>query len=368
MVQPRSIRSVGWGIAALAACGCHGKLPEQHAAVLEGFSFGWEHFNHRLSQLSVNAGLDATSIVVIGGTSTTSQVPEPLVDPCDPVHCNEFPFLDDANVEARWAVVDTTAVALIPMSASLEVSRDGATATATGALPEGAKGAGVAVLTGLSLATDHPLSGGPSCYNPAYGWHPRQLTVTLGDVAVRDDGTVTVDVSATFAAGKTFDPDRECIDAVNDQAVVDFDVQLLAVVGDTTVETQPLSSSAAYAFSGNSIAPEPQDDPAAQTLSFTAADPVMGFSSVDFRFDPDRTDDRGAYLRTLGWWAEPGGSANAVATNYSPGTQLEDFAFRFDGEVVAIEHGGTVTRGTSTGSFPAELDDAGSGVVNSLAH
>lgn len=363
-----TVRTSGVVVVATALAGCGGKLPEQRGAVLEGFSYGWELFNHRLSQLTVQAGLDNTVVAVIGGTSTTSVVPGALPAECSPDECQEFPFTDNAAVEARWAVVDTQAVALVPLTVTLEAGREGASGTATGGLPEGAGGDAVAVVSGLSLSTDHALSAGPSCYDPAYGWHPQHLSITVGDVTVGDDGTVTVPVDASFAAGKTFEDERKCIDAVNTQAVVSLTIDLLAVVGAETIERQTLATEASYAFSGDKINPEAQDDPAPKALAFTVEDPVVGFTALDFAFDPDRTDDRGAYLRTLGWWAEPGGDANAVATNYSPGTQLSDFAYRFAGEVVAIDHGGTVTRGTSTGTFPAALEADGSAVPNTLPH
>ena len=346
----------------LAACtgdkdgttdGTEDLLPMQRGAVLEGFSFGWDLFNHRLSRLEVAADLDGTTVGVIGGTSTTNQ-PFELDPACEQDSCNEFPFFDTALVEARWAVVETERVALVPMSLTFEVGRDGASAVATGDLPQEIEGAvGTAFITGLSIDTDHPLSGEPACYNPAYGWHPRQITAILGEITV--DGTIlSVPVDVTFFAGKTFDPERQCIDEVNDRAVVSMTVHLLAAYGDVDMETLALTSEAYFPYTGNRLKPGQQVPPAPSTLSFSIDDPMIGFSSIDFRFDPDRTDDRGNYLRTLEWWVDPGGEANGVATSYSPGTQLEDFGYSFEGSVVAVAHGGTLTRGTSNGSLPAE--------------
>lgn len=352
-----------WAIlAAMAGCG---GIEEQHGTALEGFRFGWVDFNHRVSAITVEPGLEESEVVVIGGTSTTNQFLEP--PPCDPATCREFPASDEAEVEVRWAVVDSTKTAYVPATVTLEVGRDGASATAEATLPDGAKGDGTALLSGMSLSTAHPLSGGDACYDPAYGWHLRQLTITLGEVTVAD-GVATVPVDAVFSAGKALDDARACIDEVNDQAIVDLSVTVLVVVGKGDVESQSLTAGAQYPFSGDVQEPEAQDDPAPTTLSWTIEDPLLGFSSIDFRFDPDRDDDRGAYLRTLGFWAAPDGTANAIATNYSPLTQLQDFGYTFEGEVRAIEHRGTLTRGTATGTVGAELDDEGAPVVHPIEH
>lgn len=351
-------------VAALA--GCSG-LPEQRAAGLEGFEYGWVGLNHRLSGLRVGVSLDHSEVNVIGGTSTTQEIPP--AQTCEET-CREFPITDEADVAVRWAVVESTKTAFVPGTAALQVGRDGGSAVVTVELPKGAKGEGTALISGFVLSTDHPLSGGDACYDPRYGWHPRQITISVGDVTI-DGDTATVPVEGAFSAGKTYDDDRECIDLVNDQAVVELTVTVLVAVGNGAVEIQPLEAEAVYPFSGDAGHPEEQVLPEPTQLSWSIEDPLVGFRSLDFRFDEHvgtRFADRGAYLRTFGFWAEPGGAANAFATNYSPGTQLQDFSYRFEGEVVAIEHLGTVTRGTSTATLPAALDANGAPVVHSLEH
>ena len=279
------------------ASGCS-RLPEQNGAVLEGFKYGWELFNHRISTLHVVAGESATEVSVIGGTSTTNETPE-LADTCDPELCDEFPFNDNALVDVWWSTLATRDAALVPMTISLEVGRDGASGEASGVLPDKARGDGYAILTGLSLRTDHPLSdGSESCYNPRYGWHPRQIAVSLGDVAITGD-KITVPVDAIFSAGKSFEEARTCVDEVNTLAMVALDVHLLAVIGPDSVETQTLSTEASYPFEEGSSPPE-QAEIAPTSLPFGIEDPLLGFSRIDFQFDPDRTDDRGAYIRTVG--------------------------------------------------------------------
>jgi hypothetical protein len=357
-----------WVVLIALLGGCK-KLPEQHGAVLEGFRYGWQLANHRLSALHVVAGEEATEVAVVGGTSTTSELPE-LPDGCEQATCNEFPIADSSAVQVWWSTVTTTEAALVPLQVSLEVGRDGAQTVASGTLPKGAKGEGTALLVGLSLGTDHPLEGEPGCYQPRYGWHVQQMAVSLGEVTIEED-KVSVPVEAIFSAGKSFEEARTCVDEVNDRAVVDLDVQLLVVVGKGDRESATLTTEAAYPFSGDSGEPGDQAEVEPQTLSFAIEEPLLGFGSLDFRFDPDRTDDRGAYLRTLGFWvteAEGSVQANAVATSYSPGTQLADFAYRFEGEVRAVETGGTIERGTSEATLPAALDDAGAPVIHTVEH
>jgi hypothetical protein len=353
----------------LAACsGGKGELEPQHAAFLEGFRFGWERFNHRLSHLQVEPGDDHADVAVIGGTSTTSVVPDPLPAECDPEGCQEFPVSDEADVEVRWAVADTTAVALVPATVELLVGASGGSQTVEVQLPEGAEGVGSALITGLSLSTDEALTLGEACYRPFYGWHPRDLRVALGEVTV-GEGTASLEVSGAFAAGNSLEAERECVDEVNEAAQVSMTVSLVVAVGpDLAARDADVHVEQSYVFSGNVGDPEPQDDPAAQDVDLGGADAVLGFSTIDFRFHVDDAESRGAYLRTLGWWVASDGTANAVATNFSPFTQLSAFDYAFDGVARAIPTGGTVTRGTATALLPAELDGSAQPVVHEVEY
>jgi hypothetical protein len=358
-------------IAVLALAGCHSDkegLEPQHAEFLEGFTYGWERFNHRLSHLQVEAQGDHADVAVIGGTSTTSVVPDPLPAECDPTGCQEFPISDESTVEVRWAVVDTTAVALVPASVELLVGSGGASQSVEVPLPDGAEGVGSALITGIALDTDEALTLGDACYRPFYGWHPRDLRVALGDVTV-GEGTASLDVSAAFAAGNSLEADRACVDEVNEAAQVSIVVDLVvAVAQDLAPQEADLHVEQAYVFSGVAAEPEEQPDPAPQAVDVGGADAVLGFSTIDFRFHVDDPESRGAYLRTLGWWVAPDGTANAVATNYSPFTQLSAFDYAFDGVVRAIPTGGTVERGTATAVIPADLDGDAQPVVHAVAY
>lgn len=360
-------------VAMLLVAGCHRELEPQAGVVLEGFRFGWQSFNHRLSYLEVEVGADQDRVGVIGGTSTTNQYLDPLADGCDPASCKEFPAPDTADVEVHWASLSSTRTALASAQVALEVGRDGATGEVRAALPEHAPEVGTAVLSGFALSTWHELSGGAACYRPEYGWHPRRIQIAIGDVTI-DGDSISAPIHATFSAGNTFDPDRVCIDEVNEQAIVDLEVAVTFLAGDGEVVDRDLVQGAQFPFSGDNLHPEEQVDPSPIALDFGFAPTAIGFAAVDFTFDPENTEDRGAYLRTLSFTAAPKSSpqpiveANATATNYSPITQLTDFGYRFDGVVRAVDFELSAQRGTTTASLPAKLDADGNAVVSELDH
>lgn len=321
-------RSITPALLALASLtGCGGHFDPQTGVVLDAFGFGWKGFNHRLSHLQVEPGESSAQVAIVGGTSTTSERTE-LADTCDPDACQEYPVPDTSIVDLSWSVLHSDAVALVPFSVDLEASAEGVEQAVTVTLPEGAKGSATAVLSGLSWSSDHPLTGGEACYEPRLGWHPRRLMLAIGEPSV-DGDTATLTVSAAFEAGNTFDPERACIDEVNEQAVAAMRVDGLLLVGrDLVVEEQSIDDGRAYPFSGNKFDPEEQvpAEPIAVTLGLDAT--IAGMASMDWRFYPDATDGKGAYLRTIGFLADPSGAIGAWATNYSPATQLEDFSYQ----------------------------------------
>ncbi len=349
-------------VVGLASAGCGQKFDDNEGVWLEGFEFGWSLFNHRLSHLQVQVQEPGVTAAIVGGTSTTSVVPEPLEDACDIEGCLEFPFADTSELSVSWGRAVTTRALMVPTSADLLVGRDGQTVTVSVAVDAKKNSEVVAILQGVTLNTDHELSGGPSCYRPEYGWHPRAIEIELG--AERIDDTVEVDVFARFHAGDTQDPDRQCIDAINDQAVVPMTIDVLVVVG-APVEVAQVSTSAAYPFSGNVGDPGDQERPASSSTGLDGTDAMLGWTRTSFEFNPDSGDDRGAYLRTLGFLAEPDGSAVGLATNYSLGTQLFDFAYTFEGTIARVEIGEGVTRGQVDGVL-ATVDDLDQTLVTRL--
>jgi hypothetical protein len=344
----------------LLACAKPGEI-----TVLEGFDYGWDGFNHRLSYLE--AGIDGSNadLAVVGGTSTTG-VERTLPESCDPDACQEFPFTDTAQVDVLWGRLTANHVAM--GVAEIELYADSAGTTQTVTVPVDGVPV-IAVIEGLVVDTDHALpDDSPLCYDPALGWHPRRIAVSLGN-PVAGDGSATVDVTAAFEAGNSLEPERACVDAVNELATAAITVRVAVLAGDLTAVSQDLDQSASYTY-GDRFSPDeqPPPDPATRPLDGDPATDVFGWTALDFRFHPDDPDDRGAYLRTLELHADgTTGEATGHATNYSPATQLSGFDYAFTGTVEAISApGATADRGTVGADLPAALDADGTPVVTTL--
>jgi hypothetical protein len=345
-------------------------LEQDPVAVLESFAFGWSFFNHRLSHLEVHAEPDGARVSIIGGTSTTREVPPELPAACVSA-CDEFPFFDESEVDVGVRVLTSETVALVPAEVTLLAGRDGAEGVLRAELPEGVRGPGAALLSGFVIDTDQPLSGGDECYEPRFGWHPSNLRLALGEVTVAD-GVAEVPVSVAFAAGNTHDPDRVCIDEVNDRAQVSFTVSAVVMVGPGVTSADVRYDVAEeYAFTGVSSDPGEQVPPPDTTLGWGLDDDVVasGVSGFDWTFYPDvfgaGADEQGAYLRTLAFGAEPGGTARATATNYSPGTQLEGFSYAVDATARGVVLDADGEGFTVSGTLETELLD-GAPVVHEL--
>lgn len=333
---------------------------------LEGFGFEWDLFNHRLSHLQFGLLPSQADVAMVGGTSTTGVSPE-LPAECDPDTCDEFPFFDEALVEVRAATASLP-VATGSATVDLEVGADGATATLEVPLDRRGKGDAIAILDGITLSTDHPLSGGASCYDPAYGWHPRRIRVALGEPVI-DGDVATVPVEAMFEAGESLESVRQCVDAVNDQAVVALTVGVRVIAGRGAPGSAAVSQTMEYRLGdGGTTTPLPQDPPdlADRTVALAWTGPY-GWSTVDFSFHVDDPEGRGAYLRSLSFFLDPEtSSASGHATNYSPGTQLSSFDYTFAGEARALDLGVTPTRRFAADTLEVELDGDGAPVVERL--
>lgn len=335
--------------------------------VMEGFGYRWNTFNHRLSYLEGGVSEGEVDLAVVGGTSTTGVAPE-LDESCDAETCDEFPFTDVAAVSLGWGQLRAKRVGSGVAEITLLVDAAGAVSTAQVPLDD-PEDAVVAVLGGLVLDTDHALPDDvPLCYDPAYGWHPRQIAVSLG-APVPGDGVAEVEVRAAFSAGNSLEAERACVDAVNEYATVALTVRVVVLSGRLDATAQALDQSASYAYGSRGTPEEqPDPDPASRPLNGDPAESVFGWSALDFRFHVDDPDDRGAYLRSLSFLADAfAGSAIGHATNYSPGTQLSAFDYAFTGTVVAVSaEDGEITRGTVAAELPAELDDNGSPVITTV--
>lgn len=353
----------------LALLGCKPDGEPTSSAWIQGASYGWELFNHRVSHVQWRVTDSGVEAAIIGGTSTTGVTPT-LPAGCDEATCDELPFLDDSAVEVGWVTAEDSEIAFTEGSATLLVGAGGAETSVALTLPAHAEGDSFPLIRGLTLDTDQPLTGGEACYNPAYGWHPRRIAVALGTPVPDDGGGVLVPVSAHFEAGESLEEIRACIDDVNDQAQVQLTVDLVLVTTPGAWADVDVSHGATYAYGDGPASPDeqPEPDPAKRPLGVDLVDPLVGWSALDWRFHVDDAEGRGAYLRTLSFQADAQADlASGHATNYSPITQLTGFDYSFSGTVYAFEPGeATTASGTVAATIPAELDAAEEPVVHAL--
>ncbi|MFT4623883.1 MAG: hypothetical protein ACI8PZ_002539, partial [Myxococcota bacterium] len=227
---------------------------------LEGFSYEWDFFNHRVSYLDVAVDGAQAEVAVVGGTSTTGVVPE--YDPgCEDAECDEFPFFDKANITLAWGEVTTETANFAEVSVELLATADGDTQTFDIALDEPPRGDAVALLRGFAVDTNHPLAGDPSCYRPEFGWLPRVLALSIDDVSAGTDESVTLTVSARFEGGNTLEEERRCLDEASDRAVVPIRADILVVFAPGTPETWTVSQTASFEY-GTRQEPAAQEPPA----------------------------------------------------------------------------------------------------------
>jgi hypothetical protein len=311
--------------------------PPGRVGLLAGFDFGWRAFNHRVSALE----LGGDGVGVVGGTSTTGVSPE-LGDSCDPDACQEFPFVDTADIGVRTLTVEADGLQAREGSIPLVTGAEGARGVL--ALGEGMPEGWEPALAGLHLQTTVP----EGCYDPAFGWLPTELSVEV----VRDGGDAVV--TAAFAAGLSLEAERACLDAVASEASITLVVDVVAVGGPDTA-TATVEQSAAWGEVDGEW--EAQEPPAAVPVDLPAA---RAWQALSWSFHADDPEGRGAYLRTLGFDADGRG----WATNASPGTQLSGFSYAFQGRLVGFDADATST--SATAAYTPSLDAAGHAEVVQL--
>lgn len=344
----------------LGGCGT-----DETVSWLEGASYRWDLFNHRVSHLRFEATESGATVAVVGGTSTTGL--STVLDPsCDDATCDEFPFFDEADVAVDVVRLTTSKESVGTGELQLVVGPQGASGTLEVTFGKKARGEGVALLRGYTLDTNVALTGGDACYQPKNGWLPRRLAISLGEVTVADDGmSATVAVDAAFTAGKTFEDERQCLDAVVDQAQVALAVQAVVVVGAES-ETHTVNQGAEYAYGdGNEPLEQPDPDPVERTVDLGEPD-ALGWSAIDFRFHQGPGDERGAYVRTLSYLATPDGFVSGHSNNYSPPTQLSGFDYTFEGTVQALHFKGEVAREQLADLIDIDIDDDGAVLPHEL--
>jgi hypothetical protein len=334
---------------------------------MTGFSYRWEFFNHRLSFLDVGVDESAPRAAVVGGTSTSGLDPD-LPAGCDPAGCDELPFIDLVDVQLGWGHVIGSDASFAVAIAEMSADEDGEQVTVTAPL-ENTGGPLSAVIRGLKISTDRALDDGDGCYLPRNGWLPTALGIQL-DEPVLADGEASVVVHANFAAGNTLEEMRTCIDEVIGRARVDVSVDVLFVHGGGAAAEAAIESAATFPL--HDPADASTDPPVAeQTLpagtapSLGLIDPLVGWRAMSWQFHADDPDGRGAYLRSLNL---VGSSETAMggATSYSPGTQLSDFAYAFEGTLVGHEVGGAVSTGTLEVELEVLTDEAGAAMTQML--
>ncbi len=348
-----------WLIPLLAGCSGGGS-----AAWIEAAGYAWNGFNHRVSFIHFAVDDQGAEVAVVGGASTTGTSPD-LPAGCDDATCGEYPVLDSSVTQLAWARVTDKKLVFGSGHASLLADAAGAQTSIEVPLDGRGKGDALALIQGFTIDSDHALSGGEGCYDPALGWHVRRMALSLDDAQLSADGeSVQLDVSAAFEAGVSLEEARQCQDEVVDQAQVPITIHVLAVAGKRDMELLEVSHGAEYAFSGDAADPGEQPDPDLdqRPLDSSIEDPMAGWAALDYRFHQDDADQRGAYLRTFSFGLDvTEGWASGHATNYSPYTQLSGFSYDFEGRVALVDASrATVERGLLELELDAELEDDGS--------
>jgi hypothetical protein len=332
---------------------------------LEGSRYGWEHFNHRLAHWETRLSPEGVSVAVVGGTSTTNRETV-LPEGCAPETCDELPAEDNANVLVRWARAETASFHAVRATTTIVAGADGATGSVKVQLPK--KGRSVfAVIEGFAIDGGEPLTGGDACYAPENGWLPTEIAIGVGGIDLSSDGMeATANVSVFATAGKTLEDIRQCVDEVVEQAQFRFDVDVLIVEGTANATVSEFEQSAAYDYEYGTV-PDPQEEPPPIDLHDDFSRSFAGWSRIQWKFNLEDPDARGAYLRTLGFEViADEGTVTGIATNYSPITQLSGFEYTFQGTLQTVDLGTDVTRGTVEETIPATLDADGVPVVTTF--
>jgi hypothetical protein len=358
-------RSLAIVLVASTLAGCS---PQGSVEWLEGASYNWDLLNHRVSHLHFKATTAGPTAMIVGGTSTTGLSTD--LDPsCESSTCSEFPLEDEAHITMDLVRLHSRKVRSGVGSAELVVGADGASAELTVDFGKRAHGKDevVALIRGYTLDTNEPLSGGDACYQPRNGWLPRRIAIELGEPVLSADRTsATVTVSGAFEAGVTLETERECLDAVVDQAQVRLVVDV-AVLAGADVIGEDLSQSMIYTYGDGPSDPDEQPDPNPAERSTSLGDvDAIGWSKLDFRFHQEDVDGRGAYVRSLSFLGTTDGFGSGHATNYSPGTQYSGFDYTFDGTIVGLGLKGEVERVAVDELVDIELDEDGVPIPEAL--
>ncbi|TVQ94395.1 MAG: hypothetical protein EA397_01620 [Deltaproteobacteria bacterium] len=344
------------------------------ASSLQSYTFGWELFNHRLSELGVRTLNDpAVEVALVGGTSTTAIVFEDP-DCVSDVPCGELPVEDRSDVGVTWNTLESRTVVLANATLEASVSAQGSEQILSISLPRRASGTAVALISGFTLDTSRPLpdhARARSCYDPRHGWNPTEISVSLGEPSLAPTRReVLVPVHFGFSAGRTLEEMRTCLDDIVEDAVVGMQVQVTALVGEVESDVHEIHNQASYELGSSSFNPDPQPDPdPAEVQVALSGAPLVGWTSLSWRFHVEDPEARGAYLRTLQATLEPSdGIAFGHATNYSPITQTSGFDYIFHGQVAEVHGEVAVERHqVSVEGLPTTINGHGEAQYHRLA-
>ena len=355
-----------------ALIGVAGCAPPTSASWLQGGSYRWTAFNHRLSHLTLQLGEGQAYVAVVGGASTTATVFDED-GTCIDSTCFELPVVDSSTVGLRVQQAVSSTIQFGRGRVSMVADAAGATMSTKVGLGQtvDADTPVRAFIAGWSLSTDRPLSTEAealSCYDPRHGWHPRAFAVSLDPVIAADGRSVDVAVTGRFEAGPSQEEERACVDAIAQFAEVDLEVDLVVAVGGDADGRIAVDQQAAWEHRDEKGALIPQPQPTEGTAADMDASLAWGWSSLAWDFQID-DPERGAYLRTVLFDADPStNTALGFANNESPITQLSGFGMAFSGvlEGVGSDDLSLTTWNVGLSELPAALDDEGVAEVTTV--
>jgi len=300
--------------------GCSGPELEPQPVWITSATWEWQAFNHRLSLWDVEATPDGANVALIGGASTTGEIAGDDTT-CDPeLRCDELPLPDWSHHDISARTIERGKFPVETVEVTFAANAEGG----SGQVSIPWAGDATVVLSGWVIDTRGEIPG--ACYNPGNGWLPTEMSLGVTSEQVGSDLQITA--NGSFAAGKTFEEMRECIDAVNDLAEVQITVRA-TVLGLASTGTGRVLQQASWEWkdeSGNNI---PQDPPEPEGI--TAVSPA--WTALKWQFHLEDVP-RGAYVRAVGLSATQE-AAGGWATNESL-TQLSAFDMVFDGTWVDL--------------------------------
>jgi hypothetical protein len=290
-------------LAALLACS---PGPEDSAAVLTGWNYGWRDLAHRISLLRVDLAEDGSAeLGLVGGDWSTGETAS-----------------DEATFRITHTMVTTGSAAFargtVEIIVGPEGEADGEIVLDAADLPE--RGDLRALLSGFTIVTDVEQTSPeyPTDYDPAYGYTPTGFGFAVGR-PVRSGDSVRIPVTARVGWGPQ---DREDMNRAVPHAITAVEVSALAVSFDGQATDLALTGSTTY---------EPEN-PDASIWSGTEQPP----------FQADASFEGGPRDSFVGWSAFTL-SVNPTGDFAGEGEYLRAFGVEADGEAAPRAWDGTVT-------------------------